>query len=135
MQLSLLALYVGILSLACLHLVLCTSKDGHLSLERFGSGLIVLCRLLNNTASILISDSQLAHPLLLRLINLFQLFILSLILRDSHEERRISLFLGHELLHNLTHVRIVGLESDLLEACFEVTILGHLLAHAFLEEG
>ena len=135
MQLTLLALYVGILSLSSLHLVLCASKDGHLSLERFGSGLIVLCRLLNNTASILISDSQLAHPLLLRLINLFQLFILSLILRDSHEERRISLFLGHELLHDLTYVRIVGLESDLLEACFEVTILGHLLAHAFLEEG
>ena len=135
MQLGLLALNVGILSLSCLHLVLCASKNGHLSLKRFGSGLIVLCRLLNNTASILISNSQLAHPLLLRLINLFQLFILSLILSDSHEKRRISLFLGHELLHNLTYVRIVGLESDLLEACFKVTILGHLLAHAFLEEG
>ena len=80
MQLSLLSLYVGILSLSSLHLVLCASKDRHLSLERFGSGLIVLCRLLNNTASILISNSQLAHPLLLSLINLFQLFILSLIL-------------------------------------------------------
>ena len=87
MQLSLLALYVGILSLSSLHLVLCASKDGHLCIKRFGSGLIVLCRLLDNTASILISDSKLAHPLLLRLINLFQLFILSLIRADGLEER------------------------------------------------
>ena len=135
LQLSPLALYVGILSLSRFHLVLSTSKDVHLSLERFGSRLIVVCRLLNNDSSILISDSKLAHPLLLRFINLFQLFILSLIRGNSLKERWISLFLGHELLHDLTYVRIVGLESDLLEACFEVTILGHLLAHAFLEEG
>ena len=87
MQLSLLALYVGILSLSCLHVILCTSEEEHLSLESFGSGLIVLFRLLNNTATILISDSQLAHPFLLRFINLFQLFILSLIRADGLEER------------------------------------------------
>ena len=87
MQLSLLALYVRILSLSSLHLILSTPENGHLSLKRFDSGLIVLFRLLDYTAPILIGDPQLAHPFLLCLINLFQLFILSLIRADGLEER------------------------------------------------
>ena len=87
MQLSLLALYVGILSLPRLHLVLSAPEDVHLCLERFASGLIVLLRTLHHIAPVLVSDPQLAHSLFLLLIDFLQFFVLSLILAHSHEER------------------------------------------------
>ena len=88
-----------------------------------------------NLATVFICNLQLSHLLELLFVQSFQLVVLLLICTDGQNKLSVGLFLGHELCDDLTHVRVVSLAANLLETLLNVSVIGHLSAHAFLEEG
>lgn len=117
----------------CLSVVLCILELAHLVFISLKNNLIIGVRLVDSP-SILIGNLQLTYSLLLLLIEYPQLVILLLILANSHKQMGIRLLLSHELLHDFSYVRIVGLKSNVLKAILYVSVVGHLSAHSFLEK-
>lgn len=121
------------LAFLCLSVVLCILELAHLVFISLKNNLIIGVRLVDSP-SILIGNLQLTYSLLLLLIEYPQLIILLLILANSHKQMGIRLLLSHELLHNFSYVRIVGLKSNVLKAILYVSIVGHFSAHSFLKK-
>ena len=87
-----------------LHIIRRCNNLAYLVIIFLVANLIVWVWLGTYLALILICDLQTSHLLLLHQVYCLQLVILLLILGDSHEKRRISLLLGHELLDDLSDV-------------------------------
>ena len=133
-QVLLLVREMRILSLLCF----CFIFHGHEVLNLcfvvlFGM-LIVLVGPLD-LATVFICNLQLSHLLQLLLVLGLELVVLLLICTNGKDELGVGLLLRHELSDDLAHVRVVRLAANLLEALLNVLVVGHLSAHAFLEEG
>jgi hypothetical protein len=133
-QLLLLTLQVRELALPDLLVVHCSYECTHLLFVCL-VGLLVVCVRPNHLASVFVRDLELTHHFLLRNILCLQFVVLLLILTDSKEERGVSLLLRHELLHDLTHVGVVRLVANGLEALLDMPVVLHLSTHSFLEKG
>ena len=96
--------------------------------------MLVLLIWFHNLASVFICNLQITHTTSLFLVQGFELIVLLLVLTHSEQERCVSLLLSHELLNDLTYIRVIGLIADGLEGLLDVSELSHFSAHAFLKE-
>ena len=124
---------MGILSLLRFCLVFHCHEVLNLSLVVFFALFIVHVRSLD-LATVFIRDLQLSHLLQLLLVQSLELVVLLLICTNREDELSVGLLLSHELGDDFAHVGVVRLTANLLEALLDVFVVGHLSAHAFLEE-
>ena len=124
---------MGILSLPRFRVVFHCHEKLNLSLVVFFALFIVQVRSFD-LAAVFTRDLQLSHLLQLLLVESLELVVLLLICTNCKDELSVCLLLSHELGDDFTHVRVVRLAANLLEALLDVFVVGHLSAHAFLEE-